>query len=187
MHDRLNEFVIAATAAVERSADESVLLDSVIKAMRALVATDDWLPNTLAQPHPQHYQQYLLHCDAKQRFSVVSFVWGPGQYTPIHDHTTWGVIGVLRGAELAQAYRRTPQGMVAHGDAERLNPGDVAAVSPRVGDIHQVRNVFDDRVSVSIHAYGTNIGTRSRHIFDLDSGAVKEFISGYANFPKAMP
>ena len=40
-----------------------------------------------AQPHPQYYQQHLLHCDPLERFSVVSFVWGPGQKTPVHDHT----------------------------------------------------------------------------------------------------
>lgn len=187
MHDRLGEFVSAVSAAVERCADESVLLGTVMAGMRALVATDDWLPDALARPHPQFYQQYLLHCDAQQRFSVVSFVWGPGQYTPIHDHTAWGVIGVLRGAELAQAYRRTPQGMVAEGPPTHLNSGDVAAVSPRIGDIHQVRNAFDDRVSVSIHVYGTNIGTQVRHVYDLESGSEKEFVSGYSNMPKTMP
>ena len=31
------------------------------------------------QPHPQFYQQYLLYCCPQERFSVVSFVWGPGQ------------------------------------------------------------------------------------------------------------
>jgi predicted metal-dependent enzyme (double-stranded beta helix superfamily) len=185
MNDRLNRFVASVTAAVESSTDEARLLEQVKPAMQALVATDDWLPAELAVSHPQHYQQYLLHCDPRERFSVVSFVWGPGQQTPIHDHTVWGVIGMLRGAELAQGYRRTPEGMMAEGEAERLNPGEVAAVSPGIGDIHQVSNAFDDRVSVSIHVYGTNIGRQSRHVFDPQSGAMKAFVSGYANEPKA--
>ena len=42
-------------------------------------------------------------------------------------------------------------------------------------------NAFDDRVSISIHAYGANIGKVRRHVFDLETGAVKEFVSGYAN------
>ena len=42
--------------------------------------------------------QYLLYCDPEERFSVVSFVWGPGQSTPTHDPSVWGLIGVLRGA-----------------------------------------------------------------------------------------
>jgi len=186
MPQRLDEFVAAVTAALASHAEEEArLLDALSHAMRQLVAADDWLPAELAQPHPQHYQQYLLHCDPQQRFSVVSFVWGPDQQTPIHDHTVWGVIGMLRGAEIAQHYRRTPQGMQTEGEPERLNPGDVAAVSPRIGDIHRVRNAFDDRVSVSIHVYGTDIGRQSRHVFDPQSGAVKDFVSGYANTCKA--
>ena len=32
----------------------------------------------------------MNHVDARERFSVVSFVWAPGQKTAIHDHTVWG-------------------------------------------------------------------------------------------------
>ena len=54
-------------------------------------------------------------------------------------------------------------------------------VSPAVGDIHRVANAFGDRVSISIHAYGANIGRVRRHVFDAQTGAAKEFVSGYAN------
>jgi hypothetical protein len=57
----------------------------------------------------------------------------------------------------------------------------VAAVSPAIGDIHLVRNAHDDRVSISIHAYGCDIGRRKRHVFDPVTGASREFISSYAN------
>lgn len=181
MSNRLQAFVAAVNEALASGAGEAQLLQQVQGAMKTLVCADDWLPGELAQPHPQYYQQYLLHCDPASRFSVVSFVWGPGQQTPIHDHTVWGVIGMLRGAELAQGFRQTAQGMVAEGPPERLNPGDVAAVSPTIGDIHRVSNAFDDRVSISIHVYGTDIGRQSRHVFDAATGQVKDFISGYAN------
>lgn len=185
MSARLQAFVAAVDAAMAGSAGEAELLSHVQAAMRALVERDDWLQAECAQPHPQYYQQYLLHADPAGRFSVVSFVWGPGQQTPIHDHTVWGVIGMLRGSELGQSYRQTPAGMVAEGPAERLEPGDVAAVSPAIGDIHRVSNAFDDRVSISIHVYGTDIGRQKRHVFDLATGQAREFVSGYANAAKA--
>jgi predicted metal-dependent enzyme (double-stranded beta helix superfamily) len=50
-----------------------------------LITHDDWLPEQFANPNPERYQQYLLHCDPMERFSVVSFVWAPGQKTPVHD------------------------------------------------------------------------------------------------------
>ena len=151
------------------------------EAMKRLVAVDDWLPEAMAQPHPKYYQQYLLHCDPRERFSVVSFVWGPGQRTPVHDHTVWGVIGMLRGGETCARFDRKGDRIVSSGETVFLKPGDVDVVSPAIGDIHRVANAHDDRVSISIHAYGANIGKVRRHVFDVETGAVKEFVSGYAN------
>lgn len=164
--------------------DQRHTVDGVVAAMRDLVADDRWLNEAHARPHPQYYQQYLLHADPRGRFSVVSFVWGPGQKTPVHDHGTWGVIGMLRGAEIDQAYRQADDKLVADSAEKRLEPGDTAVVSPATGDIHMVRNAFDDRVSVSIHAYGTDIGQQRRHVFDLATGVAKAFVSGYANVAK---
>lgn len=164
---------------------EGATLRSVGAALGELVATDDWLDPAFTEPHPQYYRQYLLHADPQDRYSVVSFVWGPGQKTPIHDHCTWGAIGMLRGAEVGQAYVRGESGMTEAGEPERLEPGDVAFVSPTIGDIHVVRNAYDDRVSISIHVYGADIGKQARHVFDPETGAEKTFISGYANVEKA--
>lgn len=177
----LRDFVCAVTDAVNRSADEAVLLPPVREALAALIARDDWLPEALAQPHPQYYQQYLLHCDPLERFSVVSFVWGPGQRTPIHDHTVWGLIGMLRGEEIAQPFGRDDEGRwVPQGPATRLVPGQIEAVSPTLGDVHQVSNAFADRTSISIHVYGANIGAVRRSVYAED-GTRKPFVSGYSH------
>jgi predicted metal-dependent enzyme (double-stranded beta helix superfamily) len=62
---------------------------------------------------------------------VVSFVWGPGQATPIHNHTVWGLIGMLRGRERSQPYVRDAAGhWLPSGPAQELRPGQVEAVSP---------------------------------------------------------
>ena len=146
------------------------------------MSRDDWLPGAFAQSDPERYQQFLLHADSTQRFSVVSFVWGPGQATPVHDHTVWGLIGMLRGAEYSQAFRERDGLMRAEGSPMRLEPGDVEAVSPTVGDVHRVHNAFDDRVSISIHVYGADIGTVRRHTYPTGGGR-KPFVSGYSNTP----
>lgn len=181
----LSRFVSNMDAIVsDTSQPEAAMLDRVGQALRDLIAHDNWLDPQYAVPHPEFYRQYLLHVDPEDRYSVVSFVWGPGQKTPIHDHCTWGAIGMLRGAETGQAFTHGPSGMVQAGEPERLEPGDVAFVSPAIGDIHVVRNAYDDRVSISIHVYGTDIGKQSRHVFDATTGAMKTFISGYANVEK---
>jgi predicted metal-dependent enzyme (double-stranded beta helix superfamily) len=137
---RLRDFIADFTRLIDRAGnDEETILAEGRRAVAALVAADDWLPETCAQPHPQYYQQYLLHCDPLERFSVVSFVWGPGQATPVHDHTIWGIIGVLRGAELSRRFTRSESGggpLVGHGQ-ERLERGAVEAVSPTIGQAVQ--------------------------------------------------
>lgn len=181
MHSKLNTFVKQVESLISSASDEAKLLPRLGEAMRTLVAEDDWLAPAYTQPHPEYYQQYLLYADPEDRFSVVSFVWGPGQQTPIHDHMVWGVIGMLRGAEMAQNYEIAEDGIPRPNSEEvTLKPGDVEFVSPTIGDIHRVRNALEDEVSISIHAYGANIGKVKRHVFPVEGGEPKEFISGYS-------
>ena len=177
----LRHFIGELTQLLDAKANETAILERGGAALRALVASDGWLPDEFAEPNPDSYRQYLLYCDPWERFSVVSFVWGPGQRTPIHDHTVWGLIGMLRGAELSRDYARDPAGGLVARAVARLEPGDVTAVSPRIGDIHTVENALADRPSISIHAYGANIGAVARHVFVAETGAAKPFVSGYAN------
>lgn len=176
----LRDFVVAFGCLLDAAPDEPTILHEGGALLRTLVSRDDWLPEAFAQPHPTYYQQILLHADSTERFSVVSFIWGPGQATPIHDHTVWGLIGMLRGAEESQSYSERDGRMVPQGEPLRLAPGDVEAVSPIVGDVHRVRNLHDDRVSISIHVYGANIGAVRRHTYPTEGGR-KPFISGYSN------
>jgi 3-mercaptopropionate dioxygenase len=178
---KLRDFVINFGQLLNGAPDESEVLRQGSDLLGALVSADDWLPERYALPSPDRYRQYLLHADSGERFSVVSFVWGPGQTTPIHDHTVWGLIGMLRGAEVEQHYARLPDGtLVPEGETHRLEVGAVDAVSPRVGDLHRVSNAFNDRTSISIHVYGANIGAVRRSVYQPD-GTRKEFISGYSN------
>lgn len=180
--DRLRGFIGDFTRLVERlGGNEPALLAEGRTLLAGLIATDDWLPDEYAQPDPVYYRQYLLHCDPFERFSVVSFVWGPGQRTPIHDHTVWGLVGVLRGSEVSQRYDLRPgEPPLAH-PTEILPTGAVEAVSPTIGDVHAISNALTDRPSISIHVYGGNIGAVRRSVFDPQTGQPKLFISGYAN------
>jgi 3-mercaptopropionate dioxygenase len=178
----LREFVQQMTRLVQSTQDEATLMKSARPLLASLIADDGWLPASCTRTHPQYYQQYLLHCDPLERFSLVSFVWGPGQRTPIHDHGVWGLIGMLRGAETGQCYRVADDGkLLPHGAEQRLEPGDIEAVSPSLIDIHRVSNAYVDSPSISIHLYGANIGAVARHVFDAETGEPKPFISGYSS------
>ncbi|TSA12214.1 MAG: cysteine dioxygenase [Betaproteobacteria bacterium] len=181
--EHLRRFVRDMTQAVERfGRDEPAMLREGKQLLAGLIARDDWLPDAFAQPHPDTYRQYLLYCDPLERFSVVSFVWGPGHTTPVHDHTVWGLVGVLRGAEKCEEFERTGDGQAMRKTGEHLiEPGGIDAVSPTLGDIHIVSNALTDRPSISIHVYGANIGAVKRHVYVRETGEVKSFVSGYNN------
>ena len=108
---KLRRFIQDVTLAVNEVGDEEPKIVARCRPLlEELVANDDWLPDEFATPDPDRYQQFLLYCDPRKRFSVVSFVWGPGQSTPVHDHTVWGLIGMLRGSENSTSYELAPNG-----------------------------------------------------------------------------
>jgi 3-mercaptopropionate dioxygenase len=178
---RLRDFVADFTRLIDRTnGDEGKVLRAGRRLVADLIRVDDWLPAMFAQPRRSRYQQYLLHCDPLERFSVVSFVWDKGQLTPIHNHTVWGLIGILRGAELSTRFKAAGKTLLEEGVAERLEVGQVDAVSPTLGDIHRVSNALRNGTSISIHVYGANIGGVRRAAFSAD-GHARPFTSGYSN------
>jgi 3-mercaptopropionate dioxygenase len=180
---RLRTFIVEFTRLADRARGvESVFLGEGRPLLQELISVDDWLPQSFSTTHPVHYQQYLLHCDPLERFSVVSFVWDGGQRTPIHNHTVWGLVGILRGAETTTRYSTANAGQPPKAlGSERLEAGAIDVVSPTVGDVHRVSNAFEKQVSISIHVYGANIGAVRRNTFDDADGAPREFVSGYAS------
>jgi len=179
--EKLLTFVKELSLLLEQKPSEAVIFTKGKALLETLIAIDDWLPEEFTKPHPQYYQQYLLYADPLDRFSVVSFVWGPGQKTPLHNHTVWGMVGQLRGQEKGTLYYRQADGCYKAGQSTICLPGHVDLVSPATHDIHLVENDMLDEVSISIHVYGGNIGRISRSVFDPNTGTEKSFVSGYAN------
>ena len=88
----------------------------------------------------------------------------------------------MRGVELCEEFQFSPASMqLLRGGTHQVKTGEIDLVSPRVGDIHRVSNALGDRTSVSIHAYGANIGAVKRSIYILPVGDKKPFISGYSS------
>lgn len=176
----LRSFVRGLTEVVDATTDEDAVLERGRALLAELVSDDTWLPEQFATARADRYAQYLLHCDPLERFSMVSFVWGPGQRTPVHNHTVWGLVGMLRGSELSEEYELRDGVPVGTGKTALMAPGEVDAVSPRIGDWHRVTNTSDD-VSISIHVYGGNVGALHRNKLDEKAGRLVDFVSGYDN------
>ena len=174
----LRDFVVAMTALVDTTQEEARLLAESRVLLARLIARDDWLPGAFSAGRPDRYAQYLLHCDPQERFSVASFVWGPGQATPVHNHTVWGLVGILRGAERCEEFELQSGKPVATGGQHLMQRGDIDAVSPALGDWHRVSHAAGQAQTISIHVYGANIGAVLRRRLD-PAGQTMAFVSGY--------
>ena len=181
-YHRFREFVARFTLLVSATgADEERIFSEGAALLSELVSHDDWLPDEFAAASADSHRQYLLYCDQQERFSVVSFVFAPGQKTPAHDHAVWGLVGMMRGEEWCREYAPPRPGRPMRIAGEhRVGSGQIDKVSPG-GDIHVVANALSDRPAVSIHVYGANIGAVRRHIFDEATGVARPFVSGYHN------
>jgi predicted metal-dependent enzyme (double-stranded beta helix superfamily) len=184
----LQHFVQGLTALLDRGADEAAIFREGRALLASLIAQDGWLPQALLEPDPEGYRIHRLHVDPAGRFSVSAMVWGPGQGTPIHDHTVWGMVGVLRGRERCEEFGHLlePGGPLVAGGVHELLPGDIDLVSPRIGDIHRVSNALQDGTSVSIHVYGGDIGLIPRSRYD-EAGRATPFVSPYASCLVPVP
>ncbi|MEP7023976.1 MAG: cysteine dioxygenase family protein [Actinomycetota bacterium] len=118
---------------------------------------------------PDGYVCHLLHTEPDGSFSVCALVWRPGQVTPIHDHVTWCVFGVLQGTEYEELYALRDDGAsLAEVGSSANAAGEVSGFAPP-GDIHRVRNCGDG-VAISLHVYGadiTRLGSSVRRTYDL--------------------
>jgi predicted metal-dependent enzyme (double-stranded beta helix superfamily) len=89
--------------------------------------------------------------------------------TPIHDHVTWCVLGVLQGVEYEELFALSASGeQLEEVGTSSNHVGEVAGFAPP-GDIHRVRNCGDD-IAISLHVYGADIdrlGSSVRRIYDL--------------------
>ena len=167
----LSDFIADVDAIRRRPATPVQIGDAVASRLTALVADGSWLQARYRMPAEDRYQQHVLHVADDGGFSVVSLVWKPGQKTPIHDHVSWCVVGILEGVERERRYwlhEADGERYLVHRFDRIAKPGETSAIVPPDEDIHQVNNAGDD-LAISIHVYGADIaklGTSINHRFD---------------------
>jgi predicted metal-dependent enzyme (double-stranded beta helix superfamily) len=136
-------------------------LSSVAKAsLRGFVCDPALLHNAHKQGDPNSYRRHLLYAAPDRSFSIISVVWNPGQFTPVHGHTAWGATGVYEGQPCCESYnlRETSPRVLnlRHSMTLRLQPGDIATVEPGIDDAHRIGNDTLSRC-ITVHIYGRDL------------------------------
>ncbi len=160
----------ALLAAVDRAIDEAASAEALVVTattlMQAAIADGPADLPLDGLPRGECYERYLVGRSPRHGASLFLMSWTPAVTTPIHDHTSWGVVGVLRGALHEQRYVPSPDARLIAGGAGWLRPGEVAGFVAEPATIHAVR-ASDDPHPVSLHLYGD--AAAAYHVFDPET------------------
>lgn len=179
----MNLFINDVRNMVREGGGEQVVTKKVATRLRALLQERHVLDPRYTRPKSDNYVLYPIWVEPDGSFSVAAAVWNVGQVTPVHDHGTWGVIGIYQGVE--HEIRYTPA--VVSG-ARRFTQTDERDITERQvivcctsdKDIHRV-SCGSNVPCVGIHVYGADIGTMERHVYDPHTGDVRPLVSGWTS------
>ena len=171
----LQDYVRDLGAVLDRRPAMPVIIREVSALTKKLVADDRWLDERFRVASQDHYTRHLLHKDPNNRFVVLSLVWLPGQATPIHDHSCWGVMGLVENSLEENCYSRLDDGSRAdfaelqQSRGTDVGKGSVAYLLPPYEEIHRIGNV-SGKPTVSLHVYGRDLD--EVNVFDQVTGKV---------------
>jgi len=128
---------------------------------------------------PQHYRsstagytRNLVYDAPDESLSLYSIVWLPGQWTPVHDHGSWGVVGVIEGVLEERSYVRLSPDRgaddeidLARGGTVLLRHGAVTSFVPNPDHIHVTGVPTERSRVVSLHLYGKTMS--NFNIYDV--------------------
>lgn len=184
MSPALEKFVQGIEQIIQAETDEHIITKQVATLVESFLQDKSAIPENMKQPNPNKYTLYPLYIDPENRFSIASAVWDVGQATPIHDHQTWGVIGIVQGAENEVHFSIPGVGKQPEQLEKRvLKTGDVAICCTTDQDIHQV-SCASSVPCVGLHVYGANIGEIKRYMYDAKTGERKETVTAWDPIPQ---
>jgi predicted metal-dependent enzyme (double-stranded beta helix superfamily) len=158
----LDAFIAEATA---RSCAQPDPADCVLALAPLMLDLIDHAGSFL---EPQHYRssacgyaRNLIYDAADSSLSLYAIVWLPGQWTPVHDHGSWGVVGVVEGVLEERSYVRLSPDRgaddeidLARGGTILLRHGAVTSFVPNPDHIHVTGVPAERPRAVSLHLYG---------------------------------
>jgi 3-mercaptopropionate dioxygenase len=123
-------------------------------------------------------RRYLYYRNQDDSLLIYGVVFRHGRPTPVHDHVTWGLIGVRSGEQRTTRYRRGDDGSVPGQCRVELVADEVltrGATYPLLPphDIHRIE-VVSEGDGLSVHVLGADLARQRRRIFDVASGTCEE-------------
>ncbi len=150
------------------------IIDAGANSMRNLLSNRELISNDFINGLLSGTERPLVYKSDKNKFIVQVFVWESGSETPVHDHDTWGLMGIYQNKLRVSEYDLKPiqnSGSFSLDETQNYiaSEGDVCYVLPPHEEIHKISN-NSGSLSISIHVYGKTID--EYNIYDLANGQV---------------
>ena len=174
--DTLGRFIAACREAAGANAEPADCVLAIVPLMHGLVSGGlDFLEQRHFRSKPDRYARNAVHVADDGSLSLFALVWRPGQWTPVHDHGTWGVVGVVEGVLEERSFMRTDHDDTRDSGIELLRggivllaEGSVSTFVPNPDHIHRTGVAEDRERAVSLHLYGRTMD--SFHVYDVEAG-----------------
>ncbi len=184
MPKHMQEFVEQVREIVRAGGSEEKVTAQVAARLEPILDAPNLLSEEQLLVKVEGFTLNRVHIEPDESFSIGAGIWDVGQTTPIHDHGTWGVIGIYRGMEKEESFLR--EGPRENGARVRLTPrgerlaapGDVFVCCTHDDDVHRVSCASAEPV-VGIHVYGGNLAEIPRFKYEESTGEVQEFRTGW--------
>ncbi len=162
-----------------QTGNENELFNQIGPLAKRLASEDNWIEDRFYEPDEETgFSAFLLHEEKDHSLAVFAASWTPGMGVGPHDHGTWAVVVGVEGVERNIRYKRlddrsNPDYVELEVKEEsEAGPGDLVCI--KNGGIHAVRN-NSDKVTISLHTYGTHINHTIRSQYDVEARTAKEF------------
>lgn len=180
----LETFIQKCKKQISKNSSPVACVEALIPEMKILMSqTDKWIKPEYLTSNNDHYARNIVYLDSNNELGLYVLVWNPGQWTTIHDHGTWGVVGILNGTFHERHFtRKDLQGSTANTGIQLVKAGSVLLSSgsltsfvPDPDHIHISGNSGSDKV-ISIHLYGHamagfnvyDLNKKERHWFNAN-------------------
>jgi hypothetical protein len=143
---------------------------------------------TNGKPYPDVRQEtffdneVILYRDPARLFSLRLYIFGAGEHTSVHDHTSWGVSGSVFGKLEVVRYLREDDGsnpdqaQLARPEHVVLWPGATEKTLPFDQGIHCTGNPSEG-TTLMVSVYGTPLRRLYIRRFNLENGSVHRVFS----------
>lgn len=121
--------------------------------------------------------EVILYRDPARLFSLYLYLFGPGEHTSVHDHSSWGVSGSAFGQLDVIRYRREDDGsnpdqaQLALSERLVLWPGEIETTLPLDQGIHSTGSPAEG-TTLMVSIYGTPLRRLYIQRFNLENRSV---------------